>query len=251
MKNFRVATDHYPSPYKVNIIDLWSADINKIYTDWIYLYTDHIFFSNVAKGIKSSNTLKKNKPYDFFYMAYKYYINSLCLAIRSAVDPDPQSVSLLIVLSSMYIHNEFLTLEHGKKIVPEGFEDNYEMVWNKFTEEGNRQFISKKILFNKIEKLIKVTNPVKKYANKNLAHRNREGTKKQSTKYSDIWNSANFIISLLADIDLLLTFSSQSLYALKSNRYSHLYGAWFNEDFRPEEPEVEKFEHIVLELEST
>lgn len=244
MKILKIQSNHYPSPTDDDIFTHWKKDINSIYKEWTYLYSDYIYFRNVAKGIDDTSN------HDFFYIAYRYYSQSLCLAVRKSVDQNQKSISLIIILSSMYIHNEMFTKSKSflGNNIKEHYENMFKVKWNSFTEETNRKYISKSIIHSKTEQLISLVNPIKMLTNTSIAHSSKKKIPEQIVaKYNDLWKAANFIIGLLKDLNLLLNISSPSLD--KSHRfysYTDFNNPQFSEKHEPATLESEKFEHIVL-----
>ncbi len=52
--------------------------------------------------------------FGFFELSQRYFINSLCLAIRNSVDSRSEVISVKGILESMYVHNEFFRVFHTR-----------------------------------------------------------------------------------------------------------------------------------------
>lgn len=237
MNNFHIATAQYPSPFKEDIVSHWRQDINKIYDAWVRLYTDHRFFKYVWAGLKESHSQEELKRWDFFHTAYRYFVNSLCLEIRKACDADKDSISLISILRSMYVHNDFFTIERGLESIgvekDTGFwREEYLKVWTKFSGAEQADIISQKLILGRIEALLEVTLPVRSYVNKQLAHSGRKDPPK--VIYKQLWASANAIRELLRELNSLLNFKIMMMEAVAQyDRFGHLSKTWWQSDYNP------------------
>ena len=247
-KEFQIKSTQYPSPFEGDLLKLWRSDIKKINSRWRRMYSDYVFIKQVVDGV-FENPDSDGSYLDLFYLSEMYFTNSLCIEIRNTVDSRSEVISIKGILESMYVHNEFFTLERSVEVTgKEKYLDKEYMIdWRMFTEKNNEDFISKRKLLGKITELIDITSPVIKYTNKNLTHFSRKNQSKKVTAcYTQIWDAANYILKLLKELDFILNFTEENyLEVPQYDKFGHLYVPFWKEEYKPKNyfDEQEKFVH--------
>lgn len=244
MKNLIIRSTQYPNPLESDLINLWQQDIESIYNLWVQVFTDNKFYLDVIEGIEKTHGPDKDKFY-FVFTSYHYFIQYICLEIRRTADVDSRTISIMGILSSMYVHNQLFPLERGLKNLNSQDNDylknEYVDLWKEFADEKNNYLSQKKIL-ELINDLISVVDPVKIYVDKKLAHNEKDAN--VNLTYQQLWDSANYILRLIDKLKLLLNFSSGSFDAIPQyDKYNHLYKAFWNDNFKPNRDEEERFRH--------
>jgi len=253
MKKFSIRSTQYSSPFSNDILKMWRDDIEKINKHWIMLFTDYVFLKDVMKGITKSHEESKGLKFGFLDMTEKYYVISLCIAIRNTIDNREEVRSLKGILDSMYVHNEFFTFERALEVVPDDnyLKNEYKGIWNKFTEPKNREFISQKLILGIIEELIEITKPIITYSNRYLTHVARDDKLLGNPiTYKDMWDAAQFILDLLKELVVLLNNHGQAFSAIQiPGFYEHLYTNWWSKEIDTEHKfsHEEKFTHWNVE----
>ena len=178
--------------------------------------------------------------FGFFELSQRYFINSLCLAIRNSVDSRPEIISVKDILESMYVHNEFFTRDRSIEVTgnDELWLEKHMVDWRKYTDSENESYISKRIILGKIAELNRITEPVIKYTDKNITHFSRKKqSQEEEATFKNVWDASNYI----------LNYYGRPYEAIPPYGYhEHLYIPWWKEDYKPKWPDEnwgkEKFE---------
>lgn len=175
----------------------WISILKQIENAVSKLLANRFFFREFMSIMKTNPQLPENNY--FIVWIWENYLYNAAIGVRRFVDKDTRSVSLYLLLMDIKENPEILSRERYTVLFKDsGFADDYNYInqcFDKLVGEG-KDHIDPADVEGDIKRLIKITEVLRTYVNKTVAHFDKEKLKKLP-KIKDLDDSIDLLVELV------------------------------------------------------